>query len=45
MLDPDPAVDEQTLAALEEGEAQLDRGEGIPLEEAFDQLRKRHTGK
>ena len=42
MLDPEPQeLDAETLAALEEGEAQLDRGEGISLEEAFDALRKK----
>lgn len=33
--------DAETLAAIEEGEAQLDRGEGIPIEEVLQQLRKR----
>ncbi len=28
-------TDDETLAAIEEAEAQLDRGEGIPLEKAF----------
>ncbi len=42
MLDPDPPTpDPDTLAALEEAEAQLDRGPGIPLEEAFDRLRQK----
>ena len=35
-------TDTETLLAIEEAEAQLDRGEGIPLETAFDQLRKKH---
>ena len=38
-------VDEQTLAALEEGEAELERGEGMPLKEAFDLLRKKYSSK
>jgi antitoxin ParD1/3/4 len=37
-------LDDQTLAEIEEGEAQLDRGEGLPLKEAFEQLRKKHLG-
>jgi hypothetical protein len=45
MLDPSPdAPDDETLAAIDEAEAQLDRGEGIPLDEAFERLRKRHDG-
>jgi putative addiction module CopG family antidote len=45
MLD-DPAAgpDADTLAAIEEGEAQLDRGEGIALDEAFRNLRRKHLG-
>lgn len=30
--------------AIEEAEAQYARGEGVPLDEAFDQLRKKHLG-
>jgi Arc/MetJ-type ribon-helix-helix transcriptional regulator len=46
MLDPPPdELDEDTLAAIERAEAQLDRGEGIPLKEAFDRLRKKHLGR
>ena len=41
----DDELDDETLAAIEEGEAQLDRGEGIPAEEAFALLRKKHFGK
>lgn len=45
MLDPvEDDLDAETLAAIEEGEAQLDRGEGIPLDEAFRQLRARLPG-
>ena len=39
MLDQNPRVDEKTLGAIQEGEMQLDRGEGIPTEEAFAKLR------
>jgi len=46
MLDPAPdAEDAQTLAAIDEAEAQIDRGEGIPLDEAFGRLREKHFGK
>ncbi len=46
MLDPPPdELDEDILAAIERAEAQLDRGEGIPLKEAFDRLRKKHLGR
>jgi Arc/MetJ-type ribon-helix-helix transcriptional regulator len=42
ILDPKrEELDEHTLAALKEGEAELDRGEGTPLEAAFDLLRKK----
>ena len=37
-------LDEETLAALREGESQLERGEGIPAEAAFDRLRKKYCG-
>lgn len=37
-------LDDETLAAIEEGEAQLDRGQGIPVEQAFAELRKKHLG-
>ncbi len=33
---------EKLRAAIAEGAAQLDRGEGIPGEQAFDELRKRN---
>jgi Arc/MetJ-type ribon-helix-helix transcriptional regulator len=36
-------ADEETLAAIEEAEAQLDAEEGIPLEEAFTQLRQKYS--
>ncbi len=41
MLDPEPQdLDAETLAAIERAEAQFDRGEGIPVEEAFERLRR-----
>ena len=43
MLDSDGAdLDEATMDAIERAEAQLDRGEGIPLEEAFNRLRNKY---
>lgn len=36
-------LDDQTLTEIEEGEAQLARGEGLPLKEAFSQLRNKHS--
>ena len=45
MLDPPPdELDEQDLAAIRESLAQMRRGEGIPLEEAIERLRKKHFG-
>jgi Arc/MetJ-type ribon-helix-helix transcriptional regulator len=38
-------LDPETRAAIEEAEAQYQRGEGIPLDEAFARLRKKHLGK
>jgi Arc/MetJ-type ribon-helix-helix transcriptional regulator len=35
-------TDDETVAAIEEAEAQLDRGEGISLEDAFAQLREKY---
>ena len=37
-LDPD------LQAAIERAEAQADRGEGIPIDEAFKQLRRKYFG-
>jgi Arc/MetJ-type ribon-helix-helix transcriptional regulator len=37
-------VDEETLAAIEEGDAQLDRGEGRPWEEVREELRAKYLG-
>lgn len=43
MLDPaDDEADNDTSAAIAEAKAQLDRGEGIPLDKAFHRLRKKH---
>jgi hypothetical protein len=36
-------LDPSTRAAIEEAEAQYQRGEGIPLDEAFARLRKKHV--
>lgn len=41
MLDPEPALDEETLRAIEEGEKQGDRGEVI----GWAQLRAELVGK
>jgi predicted transcriptional regulator len=38
-------LDEETRAAIERGEAQYQRGEGIPADEAFEMLRRKHFGK
>jgi Arc/MetJ-type ribon-helix-helix transcriptional regulator len=46
MLDPAPEeLDAETLTAIEAADAQIDRGEGIPLEEAFDRLRRKYFGR
>ena len=46
MLDPPQGgLDDETLAAIEEAEAQIDCGEGIPLSEAFARLRNKHLGR
>jgi predicted transcriptional regulator len=37
-------LDQETQAAIGEGEAQYDRGEGIPLDQAFAQLRHKYLG-
>jgi Arc/MetJ-type ribon-helix-helix transcriptional regulator len=37
-------LDDETRAAIERAEAQYQRGEGIPLDEAFTQLRRKHFG-
>ena len=33
---------EEAVEAVKEGLAEMQRGEGIPLDEAFDEIRKRH---
>ena len=33
---------QEALVGIQEGLGQMARGEGIPLDEAFDQIRKRH---
>lgn len=38
-------LDPETQAAIERAEAEADRGEGIPLDEAFARLRQKHFGK
>ena len=38
-------LDSETRAAIEEAEAQYQRGEGIPLDEAFARLRAKYLGK
>ncbi len=43
MLDPASGdADAETLAAIDEAEAQIDRGEGVSLDDAFARLRKKH---
>jgi len=37
-------LDVETRAAIERGEAQYQRGEAIPLDQAFAQLRRKHFG-
>ena len=45
MLDPsDDGPDDDVSAAIAEAEAQIDRGEGVPLDEAFERLRNKHGG-
>ena len=43
MLDPQPEeLDEDTLAAIDEAEAQYERGEGRPWEEVREELRTKY---
>jgi antitoxin ParD1/3/4 len=43
MLDSDGAdLDEATMDAIERAEAQFERGEGIPLDDAFVRLRQKY---
>ena len=37
--------DEETLMAIEEGDSQLDRGEGRPWEQVREELRSKYLGK
>jgi len=37
-------LDDATLAAIDRAEAEYDRGEGIPADEAFADLRRKHFG-
>jgi Arc/MetJ-type ribon-helix-helix transcriptional regulator len=37
-------LDEETRAAIECAEEEADRGEGIPLDQAFAELRRKHFG-
>ena len=41
--EPVEELDPETQAAIERAEDQADRGEGIPLDEAFRQLRQKYT--
>jgi Arc/MetJ-type ribon-helix-helix transcriptional regulator len=38
-------LDAATQASIEEAQAQCDRGEGIPVEQAFAELKRKHFGK
>lgn len=40
----DDQVDEETLAAIDEGNAQIDGGQGIDLDRFAADMRKKHTG-
>lgn len=37
-------MDEETIAAIEESEAQFDRGEGRPFREVAEELRRKYLG-
>jgi Arc/MetJ-type ribon-helix-helix transcriptional regulator len=37
-------IDDETWAAIERAEAQYQRGEGIPVDEAFERIRRKHFG-
>lgn len=45
MLDPDPTLDEDTLRALEEGEADGDRGDVIPWNKLKTELLGKYLAK
>lgn len=42
--DYDDDLDDQTRASLDRAEEQYERGETIPLDEAFEQARRKHFG-
>jgi Arc/MetJ-type ribon-helix-helix transcriptional regulator len=45
MLDQyDAELDDATLDAIDRAEAQYQRGEGIPADQAFAELRRKHFG-
>lgn len=37
-------LDPETLAAIERADAEAERGEGMPADEAFERLRRKHFG-
>lgn len=37
-------LDEATIQAIDEAEAEYSRGEGIPADQAFAELRRKHFG-
>ena len=37
-------LDPETLAAIDRADAQAERGEGMPADEAFELLRRKHFG-
>ena len=43
--EPYDRLAEETRQAIDEAEAQHARGQGIPLDEAFDRLRRKHLGR
>jgi putative addiction module CopG family antidote len=45
MLDPHPVLDEETLRAIEEGDAQADRGEVRPWEDVKAELLAKYLGR
>ena len=45
MLDPEPELDADTLAAIDEGLAQIERGETVPWPEVRDELLKKYPPK
>ena len=42
--EPLEELDPATLAAIERADAQAERGEGMPADEAFERLRRKHFG-